>query len=317
MNKYQKMKQILLSLDNFPVYIAGHLKPDQDSICSCLALANWLKSQGKTAYVLLKKIDMSIIDWQGDLTLIVNEVSHKDYNFIALDLNEMKRLGDFYNDFKNASFTINIDHHQGNLFEANETLSVAGISSTCEIIYEIIKPERELSLSVCEQLYSGMMNDTNCFSRRLSKNTLKIAQKLINRGINYLDIIKKTFSNRTLYQFKALAKIVNELKFDEFYYAVIDNSLEEFKNLSHNEIVKQIAEDLRKIDGIDVFLMLIKNGNVITAKVMTNESEIADKIAGVFGGGGHKKEAGFTVDNLSIDNIIEKTKEYLKNSVNI
>ena len=51
----------------------------------------------------------------------------------------MKRLGDFYDYFKNAKYTVNIDHHQGNLFEADETLSIPGISSTCEIIYEIIK----------------------------------------------------------------------------------------------------------------------------------------------------------------------------------
>lgn len=312
MNKFQKMKNSLLELNNLPIYIAGHIKPDQDSICSCLALAEWLKINGKKVYVLLKNSDESLIDWQGESEFITFEIKDKEYNFIALDLNEMKRLGDFYDGFKRANYTINIDHHQGNLFETNETLSIPGISSTCEIIYEIIKPEKELSLKVCEQLYSGMMNDTNCFSRRLSKNTLKIAQKLINKGVNYTNIIKQTFSNRTLYQFKALAKIVEELKFDGIYYAVIDKELPEFCNLSHNEIVKQIAEDLRKIDSIDVFLMLIKNKNVITAKVMTNKSEIADKIAAIFGGGGHKKEAGFTVENITVEDIINKTKEYLK-----
>lgn len=314
MNKFQKIKEVLMNLDNLPIYIAGHIKPDQDSICSCLALAEFLKNHKKTVYVLLQKDDESIIDWQGKPEIIVNEIKDKYYNFIALDLNEMKRLGDYYEGFKNASFTINIDHHQGNLFEANETLSIPGISSTCEIIYEIIKSKNDLSKSVCEQIYAGMMNDTNCFSRRLSKNTLKIAQKLINVGINYSEIIKKTFSNRTLYQFKALAKIVSELKFDEIYYAVVDKELPEFCNLTHNEIVKQIAEDLRKIDGIDIFLMLIKSGNKITAKVMSNISANADKIAAIFGGGGHKKEAGFSIENMSIEEIVAKTKEYLKNS---
>ena len=41
-------------------------------------------------------------------------------------------------------------------------------------------------------------------------------------------------------------------------------------------------------------------------------NQIADKLAGVFGGGGHKKEAGFTVENMSVETIVEKTKEYLK-----
>lgn len=314
MTKYLKMKSILLSLNNNPIYIAGHIKPDQDSVCSCLALARWLNDKGFNAKVLLKKGDEVVINWHNDDGLIAYEIVDEDYNFIALDLNEMKRLGDFYEGFKNAKYTINIDHHQGNLYETNETLSVSGISSTCEIIYEIIKPEKgkKLEKAICEELYSGMMNDTNCFSRRLSKNTLKIAQKLINQGIDYIDIIKKTFSNRTLYQFKALAKIVNEIKYDKIYYAVVDKTLAEFKDLSHNQIVKQIAEELRKIEGIDIFVMLIKEGDSIIGKVMTNISENADKIAMILGGGGHKKEAGFTIKGLNTSEIIEKIKKYLE-----
>ena len=60
--------------------------------------------------------------------------------------------------------------------------------------------------------------------------------------------------------------------------------------------------------------MLIKQGNTIVAKTMTNISEKANLIAEIFGGGGHKKEAGFTVENMSVEEIILKTKEYLKNS---
>lgn len=313
MNKYLKMKNNLLGLNNLPIYIAGHLKPDQDSIGSSLALALWLNLNGKKANVLLKQGDESILDWYGGSELIVNNIKDDKYNFIALDVNEMKRLGVFYDDFLNANYTINIDHHQGNLYEAKETLSVPGISSTCEIIYEIIKPGKseKLDLKICELLYAGMMNDTNCFSRRLSENTMKIAQKLINTKIDYSGIIKKTFSNRSLYQMKAFAKVVAELKYDKFHYSIIDKSYNEFKNLSHNQIVKQIAEDLRKIDGIDLLIVLIKDNDTIVAKVMTNMSDNADKIAILFGGGGHKREAGFTIKNISIEEIIDKTKQYL------
>lgn len=314
MNKYSKMKENLLALEDLPIYIAGHIKPDQDSIGSSLALAQWLNSQGKNAKVLLKSGDETIIDWQGQNDLIFNKIVNEDYIFIALDVNEMKRLGEFYDGFLKAKHSINIDHHQGNLFEANQTLSVSEISSTCEIIYEIIKPAKgeKLDKKICELLYAGIMNDTNCFSRRLSKNTLKIAQKLINIGIDYSNIIKQTYSKRSLYQFKALAKIVTELKFDGVYYAVVDKSLEEFQDLTHNQIVKQIAEDLRKIEGIDIFLMLIKEDDTIIGKVMGNISDNADKIAALFGGGGHKREAGFTIKGKSVQDIIKITKDYLK-----
>ena len=85
MNKFQKMRKVLEELNELPIYIAGHIKPDQDSICSCLALAKFLKNKGKSVFVLLKSVDENIIDWQGKSEVIVNEIIDKDYNFIALD----------------------------------------------------------------------------------------------------------------------------------------------------------------------------------------------------------------------------------------
>ena len=62
---------------------------------------------------------------------------------------------------------------------------------------------------------------------------------------------------------------------------------------------------------MDVFVLLIRNNDVITAKCMSNISENANKIASLFGGGGHKKEAGFTVKNISTEEIIDKIKMYV------
>ena len=227
MLNFKTMREVLSSLNNFPIYIAGHIKPDQDSVCSCLALAKWLNKNGKNAKVLLNMADFQIINWQGGSDLITDKVVHEKYCFIALDVNEMKRLGEFYEDFKKAQLTINIDHHQGNDCEADYVFSRSELSSTCEIIYQITRPRNRdlLDVSFYELIYSGMMNDTNCFSRRLSKRTLAIAQKVINKGVDYSNIIKQTFSNRSLYQYKALAKIVNEMQFDGFYYSVITFSL--------------------------------------------------------------------------------------------
>lgn len=313
MNKFKEAKEVLLNLNSLPIYIAGHIKPDQDSVGSCMALANFLNKNGKTAFVLLEDFDREILDWKPEHDCITNSVDTQKYNFIALDLNEKKRLGAFEQYFDKAECKINIDHHQDNKYEADFTLSIPGISSTCEIIYEIINAESKtyFDKDTCDYLYAGIMNDTNCFTRRLSKKTMSIAQKLINYGADYNYIIKKTFSERSMYEFKALAKLVSEIQYDEFYYAVVDKSLPEFKDLTHNQIVKKIAEDLRKIQGIDVFLILIKANDTIVAKVMSNVSENADKLASVFGGGGHKKEAGFTIKNVSVQEIIDKTKQFL------
>lgn len=312
MNNFKKINNILQDLDNkTEIYICGHLQPDQDSICSSLALKEYLKFLGKKVFVLLEDKEKDIISWLEGDSDIKNNISTNNYVFIALDVNDKKRLGVYEKYFDMAKYKINIDHHQDNKYQADYTLSLPTLSATCEIIYNIINQNKNaFTKKICSCLYAGMLGDTNGFTRRLTKKTLTIAQKLINFGIDYVYIINKTFSARTLYEYKALAKLINEIKFDGFHYVVVDKSLPEFKDLTYNDILKKLAEDLRKINTIDIFLLLIVTGNTITAKVMSNKSENANVIASIFGGGGHKKEAGFTV-TLSLEDIIQKTKQFL------
>ena len=45
---------------------------------------------------------------------------------------------------------------------------------------------------------------------------------------------------------------------------------------------------------------------------MSNVTKNANLIAQQFGGGGHKGEAGFTVKDMTVEEILNKVKEYLK-----
>lgn len=317
MTKSFKQFKNLIKNINTPIYLSGHIKSDHDSICSCLALARLLEKIGKEAYVILDEDDIDILSIHKNRHLVVNNVSHEAYCFIALDLNESYRLGKFKKHFENAITKINIDHHQGNHIKADLIITNQEKSSTCEIIYNLIKSYGSIYLDkdIAECLYTGIMTDTSCFSRRLSPETMKIAQKLINYGVDYEKSIKATFSNRTLYELKALGVLIEEIQVDEqLHYVIIDKSRDEFKNLTHNQITKTIAEELRKIDNMDTFLIFIVEGHIITTKCMSNVTKNANLIAQQFGGGGHKGEAGFTVLNTTVEKILQKTKAYLSNN---
>lgn len=309
-NTLQELKD-----NKLPIYISGHICPDDDSIGSCLSMAYLLEKLGNHCLILLENKDTEILKPYSFNTKIINSVIDSDYVFIAMDLNETYRLGKFEKFFNDAKITFNIDHHQGNFTNSNFTLCMPEVSSTCEIIYkliEILMPEILNDKELCQYLYTGMATDTYGFSRRLSPETLIIAQKLINSGINYEWILKRTLQYRTLYQFQALAKIVNELQYNQlFHYVIIDKSIPEYANLSHNDIVKVLAEELRKIDGIDILLVLEKYGDKVTAKVVSNISQNAHIIATHFGGGGHPGEAGFST-NLTTDQIIDEAKKILE-----
>lgn len=300
--------------DNLPVYLCAHSAPDEDAINSCIGIKTALEYLKKDCYILLDSKDTKILSWQKNKVQTVDKVTHQKYNFIALDLNETSRLGKFENYFKNAQITINIDHHSGNKTNATFVFSDPKSSSTCEIVYLIINSlnKKLFTNNLCSSLYAGIMTDTNCFSRRIGKKTLQIAQKLINNGIDYSYINKQTLWKRTKEELLSVGKLVEIIKQEEnFSYVVVDQSIYPFNTLTLNDLTKKIAEDLRKLDFLDTFLFIVKHtDNQITTKVMTNSLLVADKIAEIFSGGGHQKEAGFTT-NLSITQILLKTKQFL------
>ena len=320
MFKTKKITQELLKIDNkTPIYICGHIKADQDSIGASIVLAEFLSHYGKNVYVLLSQKDANILTWKPTSKFITDKVEHSDYVFVAIDINETYRLGEFEQYYFKAHTKFNIDHHQGNSTNADFVLDVPEVSSTCEIIYTLIYRHNKnlLTKDMCEYLYAGIFTDTNGLSRRLSAHTLEIVQKLVNKKIPYAEINRLTLSLRTMYEFIALSHMVKEIvKEKHFHYLVVDKNRQEYSKLSLNTITKKLAEDLRKIDEIDTFVVLILNhDNSINAKTMTNSTALACDIAKLFGGGGHKKESGFTTNSFTVEEIVLKTNEFLEKAL--
>jgi nanoRNase/pAp phosphatase (c-di-AMP/oligoRNAs hydrolase) len=244
-------------------------------------------------YVLIEDFDLDITKLHHNHHLLAHDVGHDDYCFIALDLNETYRLGRFKKPYLNAQIKINIDHHQGNHTDADTVVSMPDRSSTSEIIYKLIcvYGREYLDLDIAEDLYTGIMTDTSGFARRLSSETLSIAQRLINLGVDYETLIRGTFSHRTLYELKALGQLIEEIHFDEcLHYVSIDKSLEEYKKDVSESQIDYIANDI----VINKLFDFLKANNNMTAKECSCIYEVSIK-----------KNSSFIKDISSIKGITE------------
>lgn len=318
--QYKYMAEVLKGLPkDKKVYIGGHIEtPDADSVGSSLALAKYLNSMGIQAFALLDEKDNEFLSWfNGDKSVIVNHADTIDpYNFILLDCSDKSRLDIFENVFDGAEITVNIDHHEGNKGEAQYTIVSGDISSTCEMLYDIfvqIDPNL-ITEEISSLLYAGIMTDTCCFQRRLTNRTLLISQVLINKGINYKNLIRELYTKRSMIEVKAYTSLVDKIQhYDNFDYVIADRTTEEFKPVSQYILTKKVSEELRKIETLDNFLMLMVYENKIVGKTMCYRGDIAGRLALYFGGGGHKTEGGFTVKNMTVSEILEATKKFIDN----
>ncbi len=317
----------MTNLDEFlaeanTVAIAGHIRPDGDCIGSCLAVYNYIKKYfPHTETVLYLDEIPNIFKFLSRSEEIVHDRSRdRKYDlFLALDCGDLERLGPSAKYFKAAGKTICVDHHISNDSFADENYIFPDVSSTCELVFNLLPKER-IDKTIAECIYTGMVHDTGVFQyASTSKKTMEAAGFLMERGIDFSKIVDETFFIKTFQQNKilGLALLKSRLHLDGqcISSVITKKDMEDFDVLPRH--LEGIVSHLRSTRGVEaaVFLYELEEGEY---KISTRSRACADlsKIAVKHGGGGHKRAAGFSMNGNPdeiIDIIVAEIKEELEN----
>ncbi len=303
------------------VAISGHIRPDGDCVGACLAVYNYIREQypDVEAQVYLDPIPQVFSFLKGaDEICLVRDREKKYDLFMGLDSGDKQRLGESLCYFETAGRTLCIDHHISNQGYAGKNYIVPEASSTSELVFGILEEEK-ISREVAEALYVGIVHDTGMFQYSCtSPATMETAGKLMGKGIDFTRIIDDTFYKKTYIQNQILGRALLEsillldgkcivsrvLKRDMEFYGVEPKDLD------------GIVSQLRVTAGVEVAIFLYETDNQeYKASLRANGPVDVSRIAGYFGGGGHKKAAGCTmhgsfhdvVNNLTLH--IEKQLE--------
>lgn len=294
------------------VALAGHIRPDGDCAGSTLAVYNYIK----TYY---PKVDVTLylepIPNKFLFLTRAEEICHdcsgdREYDlFIALDCGDEGRLGDAVKYFRSAKKTACIDHHISNESFADENYIFPEASSTSELIFELL-PVEKITKEIAECIYLGMVHDTGVFQYSCtSARTMEIAGRLMEMGIDFTRIVDETFYTKTFVQNRILGKALLEAKLyheGKIIASVITaEDMREFQVLPKH--LDGIVNQLRITKGVEVAVFLYETEDD-TYKVSTRCNTEVDlaKIAVGFGGGGHKKAAGFSIKKEEPEKMIEK-----------
>ena len=129
---------------------------------------------------------------------------------ITLDVSDKNRIGVAEEAYETAKKRVCIDHHISNrgLGDVNEIRPDA--SSTCEVLYTLLEEEK-VSKAVAEAIYTGMVHDTGVFQYSCtSPETMRIAAKLMEKGIPFTKIVEESFYEKTYVQNQILGRCLME-----------------------------------------------------------------------------------------------------------
>jgi len=287
------------------VLLVCHEKPDGDTIGATCALMNFLaeKNIGYKAFC-LDSVPM-IYNYIPKTERIENEISTEEmavFDLIfAIDCGEAKRTGIADLLAQRTCKLINIDHHDTNDCFGDINLVRKHASSTSEIVYDLLQQKFFINKNIATSLLTGMLDDTEIFSNPATNHSvIRASAELLLKGANTQKIIRNIFHSRTIDSLKFWGEILSRLHHNQDHniistYMTLDDTRK--FNLNEEDAASGISNYIKGLSEADVILVLREQeGGYVKGSLRTIKEGIdVAKIAALFGGGGHKKAAGFKV----------------------
>ena len=299
-----KLVKALKNIEGKKVCITGHEAPDGDCIGSSLAMGYLMKQLGIETLVINKVSIPSQYAFLQDKVAMkkLSDLSESEKDsidiLIVLDSANAMRLGFNYREnFKNLETVFNIDHHISN-DKFGDVNYVKSVGATAEIVTRIyLACQPMIDVEPATALYTGIMTDTgNLTYESTSYRTVSLVSRLYKMGAQTNLVRRKIYENESLNKLEALKIILNNLsvaQHGEIAYTFISK-----KDINALKLTPADMEGYvdypRKLDTCEVALFLKEfEEDVIKVSVRTKERIDANQLAGSFGGGGHKRAAGF------------------------
>jgi phosphoesterase RecJ-like protein len=222
--------------------------------------------------------------------------------FVILDCSDLMRSGDIHKlNLKNKPI-LNIDHHISNEKFGNINWIDPKASSCCEMIYRLYKkfaiPFDRISATA---LYVGMLTDTGSFRySNTSSFTHRAISELMNYGLDVKEIYSYIYENIPFSDMKLLIKILPSMKrlaggkivWFEIRRAWLKNRRISF-DLS--EYVLSFGRAIKDVEVAVLFKENLGQRRQVRVNFRSGGKIDVNKIAQIFGGGGHKNASGCTI----------------------
>jgi phosphoesterase RecJ-like protein len=307
-NTYRKLKKVLAP--PFRITLLTHINPDGDAIGSMLGLYWFLVKKGCQVSMAIPNGIPKFLEWMEGVDRIriyadqeekvKEELQQADLVF-CLDFNEAGRLGKMQALFENLEATrILVDHHPEPDCRADHIFSVQEVSSTAELVYQLIDGLGELAMvdtviSTC--LFVGIMTDTGCFSFNSSHpRTFEIVAELLLRGIDKDRIFSLVYDNYSADRMRLLGYSLEKklVILPEMRTAYISLTREELERFNHTMgDTEGFVNYPFSVSDIRVSaLFLEKEDHIKISFRSKGDFPINAFAAKFFNGGGHENAAG-------------------------
>ncbi|MDI6604865.1 MAG: bifunctional oligoribonuclease/PAP phosphatase NrnA [Thermoanaerobacteraceae bacterium] len=302
----------ILSSSN--IILVTHISPDGDAIGCTTAMYKALKLLKKDVKIFIDDDIPDVYKFLPNSDKIERPYDKNADIIIVIDCADKDRIGNAQEFLKKDIISVNIDHHISNTLYADINYVDTNAASSAEIVYQIIKLlgiNFDSDISTC--LYTAIVTDTGGFMyNSTTAFTHEVAADLINNGAPVSDISDKIFHNITYNKIKLIGRALNSLELYEngkiTCLEITKKDLDETNSKISD--IENIVNYGRDINGVEVAILLVEKDDEIKVSLRSKEKVDVNKIAQIFGGGGHIRASG-----CSLKNTIKEAKIQILNKI--
>lgn len=297
-------------------FILPHKLPDGDTIGSAFGLYEYVKHYFKEVYIVSEYPMPPLIEFMNHIPLsrLEDVKGIKPDVVFVVDSSDLLRVDD-RKEVLDGAFVINIDHHHTNEMYGDVNIVDAEASSTGEMIYRILKEDKvAISAEMGQALYVAISTDTGSLQYSSTKpSTFRACADLLESGFDFDGTNVWLYHTKPFDKIKLLQLAMETLTFDEsgkIAVLHVDHKMVEDSGLEGYD-TDGIVEYVRDIKGVEVvgFIRQLE-GDLYKISMRSKFDKDVSAIAVSFGGGGHKKAAGYSMEGKIAD-VREKLLEAL------
>jgi len=295
------------------VLAVGHENPDADTLGATLAIVRIVEFMGRTAAPVCTDPVPPLYDFLPDVERFRTDPEpDADYDLLVVsDCGSLDRIGAVrgrHPELFERLPRVVIDHHASNDAAGATDWIEPTSAATCEMVALLAArlgvPLETGDGALAAALMAGIVMDTATFAHpNATPRTLAVSAALVEAGAPLSDISRRLYRSKPAAQLRLFGRVLDRLDGADggrvVHSTLLDADLEATGTLaSHSE---GIIDLLAQAAEAEVAILFKEAGGTTRVSVRTKPGGVdATVLTGRFGGGGHARAAGATVE-LPVD----------------
>lgn len=300
------------------IAVACHINPDGDALGSAVGFGRAAAAAGKDVVVSFG-LPFDLPDYFSilplDLLVPPDQFPATPEVMVTFDAADRSRLGSLDRAAESAGSLIVVDHHITNAGFGHINLIDGSAAASAELAHELI---RRLGWPIddraAQALLLGLVTDTGRFQySNTAAHTLRVAAELVDGGAHPEEIGQMVYEHAP-FGFLAVAGAV-------LSRAVLDTDVSLVWSVLYDEDLSSANVARTEVDGLIDYIRIAREADVallmsevpegtkgsLRSRALIDVGELAASL----GGGGHSRAAGFTLEGASVEETVERVREYL------